>query len=68
MKYYAIYDMNDNFVDICFNYKQLSNWFKKPIKSMQCGVCRFLQGKIDFIRSNDDHKNYKVYKMVDLQD
>jgi len=68
MKYYAIYDMKDNYITMCWNYKELSKWFKKSIKSMQCGVCRFSQGKIDSILSNNDHKKYKVYKYVDLQD
>lgn len=62
MKYYAVYDLNDNYVTMFWNYKELSKWFKKSIESMHSSVTRFKKGEIDSIRSNDDNCNYKIYQ------
>jgi len=61
--YYAIYDMNDNYIYEVSNYKELCEFFKKPLKSMQCSISRFSRGIIDSILSNKDGMKYKVYKM-----
>ena len=68
IKYYAIYDLDDNYIDMCLNYKELSKWFGKTIRCMQSCVCDFSKKKINSILNNNDHKKYKVYKYVDLQD
>ena len=62
MKYYAVYDLNDNYVTMFWNYKELSKWFKKSINSMRSSVYRFKNCEIDSIRSNDDNCNYKIYQ------
>ena len=54
--------MEDNFVDICENYKELCSFFSKNYNQMSCAVCRFLSGEHDSIISNTDNKKYKVYK------
>lgn len=61
-KFFAIYDLEDNFITTCEDYKELSIFFKKPIRSMHCCICRFKKGKIDSIINNRDNKRYKVYE------
>lgn len=61
--YFVIYDMNDNYVCEMINYKELCNFFSKPLKSMHSSVSRFSRHIIDSILSNKDGLKYKVYKM-----
>lgn len=65
--FYAIYDLEDNIITICENYKELANFFQKPKRSMESSVCRFTKGLIDKIRSNKDNSYYKVYKIKEKE-
>lgn len=62
-KFYVIYDINDNFIDIKNNYNELAKFFGKNKSSLQSSFCRFRKSKIRYIRNNLDNKLYKIYKM-----
>lgn len=66
MKFYVVYDLQDNIITTFENYKELSNFFGKTKDSMRSSVSRFTKGLIEAIKSNIDNKYYKVYKMVDI--
>lgn len=60
--FFVIYDMEDNYLKECKNYKELTDFFKKSLNSMQSSYCRFKKGEINAIKSNEDNKLYKVYR------
>lgn len=62
-KFFAIYDIKDNFITTIDNYKELSKWFGKNSRSIQSSVSHFNKGKVRSIKNNLDNKLYKIYKM-----
>lgn len=68
IKFYAIYNMEDEPIAIFDNYKGLCSFFKKNLKSMQSSVHLFKIKKRNSIKSNNDGKKYKVYVMKFTED
>lgn len=66
--YYVVYDMEDNYITECKNYKELSKFFGKGINSMQSSVSRYVNGIRTSILNNNDHKFYKVFKYKENED
>lgn len=68
IKFYAIYNIEDELITIIDNYKSLCDFFNKNKNSMKSAISSFKANKIHSIKSNYDGKKYKVYTMEFTED
>ena len=57
----ALYDVEDNLVDVFDNIHQLSEWLDSCVESVSCSVSRILKGSINYmIYKNQKFKVYAI--------
>ena len=64
VKCIAMYDMSDNFIMEFDSYKDLSIYFNRSTKSLQCSISRIKNNKN---KSVIDHKNKRKVKLYIIE-
>ena len=65
IRYFTIYDLEENYVWEVEGYKELANWLGKTINNAYSTFSRLKKGRLKTTISNKDNKKYKIYVFIE---